>query len=208
MFKQITLSLVALLLAAGTAFCPSTGLAQSDITAWYNQQVAQNNQYFQQMENQITYQNMQNPQVQRRYQQYQQQGGNGSFENFAFGWAATGGYSPEGMNYWNQSQAQIHRRDHQSRSDYNNYTTNLWAETNQYRNQVQDKMAYHRGELLSGNGTYVDPWSGSHYTLPSTSGTGTIHQDYYGHNQFQMDSFGTYWMQHPQTGLWYSMNRY
>lgn len=208
MFQQILPAVVAMLFAAGVVSVPTGARAQSDITAWYNQQVAQNNQYFQQVENQITRQNMQNPEIQRQYQGYVANGGSGSFENYAFGWAATGGYTPQGWNHWNNSQRQIQRQDQQSWADYQNYTNNLWAETNNQRHQVQDRIARQRGELLSGNGTYIDPWTGSHHTLPYTSGTGTIHQDYYGYNQFQMDNSGTYWMQHPHTGLWYQMNRY
>lgn len=208
MSKRILSCVVAILVAAGTMSSPSVLLAQSDITAWFNQQVAQNNQYFQQLENGITQQNMQNPEIQRQYQAYVANGGSGSFQDYAFGWAATGGYTPMGLRNWNASESQIQRRDRQAISDYHNYTNNLWTETNNERRQVQDRMAYHRGELLSGNSTYIDPWNGSHHTLPYTSSTGTTHQDYYGHNQFQMDAFGNQWMQHPHTGLWYQMNRF
>ncbi|MDP1564003.1 MAG: hypothetical protein Q8M16_21690 [Pirellulaceae bacterium] len=208
MSKRILSCVVAILVAAGTMSSPSVLWAQSDMTVWFDQQVAQNNQYFQQLENGITQQNMQNPEIQRQYQAYAANGGSGSFQDYAFGWAATGGYTPTGWGVWNASESQIQRRDQQAISDYHNYTNNLWTETNNERRQVQDRMAYHRGELLSGNGTYVNPWNGSHHTLPYTSSTGTTHQDYYGHNQFQMDAFGNQWMQHPNTGLWYQMNRF
>ncbi len=208
MSKQILSCVVAVLAAAGTLSTPTAVIGQTDLTAWFNQHVAQTNQQFQQYENQITYQNMQNPEIQRQYQGYRANGGTGTFENYAFGWAATGGYTPQGWSNWNNSQQQIQQQDRQAIANYHNYTNNLWTETNNQRREVQDRMAYQRGELLSGNGTYVNPWTGSQQTLPYTSGTGTIHQDYYGHQQFQMDAFGNYWMQNPQTGLWYQMNRF
>jgi hypothetical protein len=204
MFQRIfvsTLAIVALVNASVVS-------AQSDITAWYNNHVAQQNHHFQQIEQQLTRQNMQDPQVQQMYGQYQSNGGQGSFEQFAFGYAATGGYTPRGWNHWHQSQTQIQNRDRQSVADYHNHVNRLWAETNDYRRNVQDRIAYHRGELLSGNGTYVDPFTGQHQQLPYTSETGTWHTDYYGYQQFQMDSFGNYWMRNPQTGLWYQMGRY
>jgi hypothetical protein len=208
MSTRILAGVTAVVIALGATFHPTTTVAQSDLTAWFNQHVAQTNQQFQQYENQITHQNMQNPEVQRQYQAYLANGGTGSFENYAFGWAATAGYTPGGWSHWNNSQRLIQQRDRQAISDYHHHTNQLWTETNNQRRDVQDRMAYHRGELLSGNRTYINPWTGSQHTLPYTSSTGTTHQDYYGHNQFQMDAFGNYWTQNPQTGLWYQMNRY
>ncbi len=178
----------------------------SDITAWYDQQVQQQNQQFQRMEQQLTNQNMQNPQVQMMYQQYRQQGGQMSFEQYAYGYAATGGYTAQGIQYYNQVMNQINRQDAEALRNYHNHVNQLWADTNAYRNDVYNRMAYHRGELLSGNGTYVNPHTGYSYQLPYTSGTGTTYTDYYG-NMYQIDNQGNYWSSNGN-GYWQPMYRW
>ncbi|HMP79958.1 MAG TPA: hypothetical protein PKD54_10940 [Pirellulaceae bacterium] len=186
-----------------------TGIAQaqyySDITAWYDQHVQQQNQNFQRMEQQITQRNMQDPQVQMMYQQYLNQGGQGSLEQYAYGYAATGGYTQQGIQYYNRVMGQINQQDAEALRNYHNHVNQLWADTNAYRNDVYNRIAYQRGELLSGNGTYVNPHTGYQHQLPYTSGTGTVHTDYYG-NMYQIDSQGNYWVSNGN-GYWQPMYR-
>lgn len=93
------------------AMCGFGDLTQLDFTAinnqWANAQNAQMNQQLQSNMQQLMY----NPQFNQAYQNYRAQGGPMSLEQFAYGWMATAGYSPDGMQRWRQSEVYNRQRE-------------------------------------------------------------------------------------------------
>jgi hypothetical protein len=84
---------------------------QIDFTALNNQWAnAQNAQMHQQLQSNLQ-QLMSNPQFNGAYQNYRAHGGPMSQEQFAYGWMATGGYTPEGMQRWRQNEAYNQHRE-------------------------------------------------------------------------------------------------
>ena len=75
-----------------------------DANAMYNQgrgqQNAQMNGHLQAMMQQA----MGNPQIQQAYRQHQSLGGQLAFEQFVYGWMATNGYTPQGIQHWRQTE--------------------------------------------------------------------------------------------------------
>ena len=89
-----------------------------DLTQMYNQQVQQQNAYFQQRVQQMNQTNMANPQVQYAYQQYRAQGGAATFEQFAYMYAATGGFSQQGVQNYNQTSQNINAQQQNAWQGY------------------------------------------------------------------------------------------
>lgn len=189
----------------GITACSSGALAQ-DYGAMLNQQLQQSNalaNQMQQMEQGIVQQNVQNPQVQASYQQYLAQGGNMSFDQYAYQYAATGGFTPEGKAFYNQNERQIQQREGQAIQDYRNYTNNLWDQTGQYRRESADRQAHQVGNLMAGTSDYIDPSTGQQWNLPNTQ-TGQFNYDNGSGNTFYNDSQGNYY-RGDQNGYWYGM---
>jgi len=85
-----------------------------DYGAMLQQSLQQSDQLTQQMQQagtNLIQQNLQNPQVQAMYQQHLAQGGTMTPEQFAYNYAATGGFSPEGMANYNRTTQDIQQRD-------------------------------------------------------------------------------------------------
>lgn len=203
MFKSITTALLASLLLV------QTGQAQ-DWNAYMQNQVNQTdammNQYYQQMdqlnrqmqqtETQIVNRNMNDPRVQQRYQQYLNAGspyGQMSPQQFAYLYAATGGFTREGLAKYHQTTRQINAKDHTAQRDYHNHVNNLWSATHQERSDTYHRQQQDFGDLMSGNTWYSNTPSGDRYYLPYTVQQGQTYTDYYGRT-FTMDSMGHYRM--------------
>jgi hypothetical protein len=168
------IALAAFLLSPG--FAAAQDFTNMDITGMYNNWAAQQNSQMNQQTQQIIGQVLQDPRFQSMYQQYLASGGTASAEQYAYSYAATGGFTPQGMqNYQNSeamSAAKIQNawRDYQNaaqgyRDAYGNYTEGYSANQNE------------AGNTLMGNTTYVEPGTGSSYVLPHT---------------WQSDSYNTY----------------
>ncbi|MBX3166177.1 MAG: hypothetical protein KF760_02150 [Candidatus Eremiobacteraeota bacterium] len=138
-----------------------------DLTAinnqWNTQQNAQMNGQLQGM----MQQNMADPRIQQAYRQYQSQGGPMSFEQFVYGWMATGGYTPEGMRQYRETENANQQREWAGHQ-------NLRAAEMQ-RAQAQAENRAHfchnqsiAGQNLMGQATYATPMGAQvySYTMP------------------------------------------
>lgn len=175
-----------------------------DYGAMINQQMQimqQRNMQMQQMQNTIVQQNMQNPQVQAMYRQHLAQGGQMSFPQFAYMYAATGGFSQQGIQNYRNSESQNQRNEQNAYQGY----LNAQRERGQAQQQYMD--GYHRnnqefGNTLQGNSTYSSPMTGQQ-VLPHTQPG----QPYYDQNTgrtYVMNNLGQYFVRMPN-GSWYPM---
>lgn len=162
----------------------------------YYQQMNQLDYQMQQAQNQIVNQNMNNPAVQQMFQQYQNAGspyGQMTYEQFAYAYAATGGFSAQGMENYNRTTREINARDSAAQRDYQNYVNNLWSSTNQYRSEVYDRQQRDFGDLMTGSTWYGNSGDGQRYYLPYTAQQGQMYTDGYGRT-FMVDAGGNYQM--------------
>lgn len=154
--------------------------------------------------NGIVQANMNNPEIQRQYQVYLQQGGTLNFPSYCYRYAETGGFTQQGYRHAMATQAQIHAQDTANMNAYRQHSQQLQQATYDYRNAVQDNWAQQRGENLSGQSPYVNTHDGSTWQLPNTATPGEVFQDSSSGNYFVMDVHGQYWMSNGQ-GWWQEM---
>jgi hypothetical protein len=155
-----------------------------------------------QAEAQIVQQVMQDPRAQALYQQHRAMGGQLSFPQFAYQYAATGGFTPDGIARYRASEAYNQRREQDA-----------WAGLRQAEQERTAAMqgqrdSYWRGQYqaglnLQGLGTWVDPNNGSRYELPYLQ-PGTVSRDPRTGQPFVMDQFGHYFARAPN-GMWYRL---
>lgn len=148
--------------AALAALAASPALGQ-DFNAMYQNMLAQDRALgaqIQQMQSGIVAQNMQNPRVQQLYQQHLAGGGRLSFQDFAYQYGATGGFTPQGMDAYRRSVTENQRRE----------TAAVAGLRAAERARADAQSAYiggfHRnnsefGNMLRGNNTYTSPQTGS-----------------------------------------------
>lgn len=127
-----------------------------DLNAFNNQLNAQMNHQMDGRLQGMMQQNMADPRIQQAYRQYQSQGGPASFEQFVYGWIATGGYTPEGMRHYRDTETANQQREWVSHQ-------NLRAAEMQ-RGQAQSENWSHfshnqtvAGQNLMGQATYDTP---------------------------------------------------
>jgi hypothetical protein len=186
------------ILAAATllAALPSLAGAQ-DFTAMINAQMAQMDALLaqgQQQVNGIVQQKMQDPAVQAAYQQHvaraQASGMQPwNFETFAYNYAATGGFSPQGVAAWQQNEAANNARVMQS------WQGLQAAQADRAAAQSENAAGYARnqnefGNQLMGNSTFAAP-NGYSSVLPHTWQANSMHV--YEGNTFYVDPSGGYY---------------
>lgn len=203
MFKSITTALFASLLLVQTAQAQDWNaymqgqVNQTDaMMNQYYQQMEQLNHQMQQSQNQIVNRNMNDPRVQQMYQHYLNAGspyGQMSAQQFAYLYAATGGFTREGLAKYHQTTRQINAKDHAAQRDYHNHVNNLWSTTHRERADVYHRQQQDFGDLMTGNTWYGHSTTGERYYLPYTVQQGQTYTDYYGRT-FTMDSRGHYRM--------------
>jgi hypothetical protein len=189
--------LAVLLLNAG--FVEAQDFTNMDITGMYNDWAGQQNAQMQQQTQQIIYQVQQDPRFRSMYQQYLASGGTATPEQYAYSYAATGGFTPQGMQIYQNSEAmsaakiqsawQGYQNSVQGYRDaYGNYTGGYSANQNEF------------GNTVSGNSSYVDPGTGSSYVVPHTWQPGTYNQ----HNgqHYYVDQSGQYFWVDPNNNDW------
>lgn len=157
-------------------------------------------QQMRQMESGIVQRNMQNPEVQARYQQYRASGGTMSFDQFAYQYAATAGFTPDGVGRWNQSERSIQQREQQAVQQYRqNQEQN--AEALRQMHQRNADIARQRGNLLNGTTDYIDPSTGERHNLPHTIQPNTGYYDSGTNQGYYNDPQGNYYRGTPN-GDW------
>ena len=203
-FRSSLLLVSVTTLSGGIFFSSGPAVAQ-DYGAMLQEALQQNNlltQQMQQTESQIVQQNMANPQIQQQYQDYRSSGGMMSFEQYAYGYAATGGYSEEGKQIYYQNERDIQRRDAANQQGYLDHQRNLGQQIAEDRQRSADWRSRHTGNLLSGTSDYVDPRTGTVQNLPNTVQPNTVLQDPHGYGQpYYVDPTGSYY-QRDNSGYW------
>lgn len=175
-----------------------------DYSAMLNEALARNNALNDQIHNaetSLVQQVMQNPQAQAMYQQHLAQGGQLSFEQFAYQYAATGGFTPAGLANYRRSEAVIAERDRNAWLGYRD------AEIQRGNAQAGYMDAYHAGQaeagnVLQGNSTWVDPNTGANTTLAYTGANVSV--DPGSGRAYYRDASGQYYAQDGY-GNWYAM---
>ncbi|MCK8785838.1 hypothetical protein M0638_15775 [Roseomonas sp. NAR14] len=209
-------SLLAAALLAGLGSALAAGGASAQVTyngwnlgpdygAMVEQQQRQMQMQQQQMQQQtaaVVQRTMQDPNCWAMYQQHRAQGGTLSYPQFAYQYAATGGFTAQGMQQYRQTELQNQRREQQS-----------WQgvqEAERQRAQAQQQYAdgYSRnlqesGRTMQGNGTWTDPYTGQQRVLPYMGPNG--YTDPRTGQNFMRDGAGNYFAQAPN-GSWYRMN--
>jgi hypothetical protein len=144
---------------------------------------------------------IEDPNCATMYRQHETQGGTLSYEQFAYQYAATGGFTTDGIARYRSSEQDNQRREQ-----------NAWAgyrEAQDQRGAVQqaymDGYAHDQdeaGEVLRGNTSWVDPISGETRAL-SYTGSNTYADPATG-RRYRRDESGQYDAQGAD-GLWYAM---
>lgn len=132
---------------------------------------------------------LRNPEVRAAYQQHLAQGGQSSYEQFAYWYAMTAG----GTNVRAAVEAQ--RSQFEGWQGANETVKEGHASDNEgwhgRQGQMDDTMQRYSEGAINGNWYYQNPNTGENYTLPYTSGPG-----YYtsSNNTFYKDANGQYYM--------------
>ncbi len=194
--KTLGRSLAALAVLAGASSLPSLAGAQ-DFTAMINAQMAEMDATLAQAQQRvdgIVQQKMQDPVVQEAYQQHVARARAAglpawNFETFAYNYAATGGFSPQGVAAWQQNEAANNAR-----------VMSAWqglqaAQADRAAAQADNSAAFARnqnefGNQLMGNSTYAAP-NGYSNVLPHTWQANTYHN--YNGNAYYVDDGGRYY---------------
>ena len=191
-FLLLTLSLISSVLVSAIA------LAQN-YEAMIQQQLQQGQNMaaqMQQMQQGIVQQNMQNPQVQAMYQQHLAAGGQLSFDQFAYNYAATGGFTQEGMARYRQSEQANQQKEAAAMQAYRDAQAQRGQAMQEMHNQ-NNEMAHDRGNLLNGTTDYRDPTTGAIYNLPHTAQPNEYYRDPNSGNGFYNDQQGNFYRQDP-----------
>jgi len=174
--------LTALVLAA----CAAPAAAQ-DLNAMNNAFNARMNAQMGQMQSGIIQQNLANPAVTAMYRQHLAQGGRMSPEQFAYAYAATGGFSAQGMANYQATSNQIAAQQRQAMQGY-------FAAQDASRQAMQNwsdgfsRNMQEAGRNLQGQGTYADPLDGRQAQLGYLPSAGPTYD--------------------PRTGLYYANDAY
>jgi hypothetical protein len=202
--------LIAILLQASLAASASAQVYQSgynlgpDYGAMLQQQLQQGERLTQQMqqaESTIVQRAMQNPDCIAKYRQHVAAGGGLSFEQFAYQYAATGGFSAQGMARFRQGEQANQQREHAAWQDY--------RQAQQQRGDAQAAYAegyianqQEAGRVMQGNSSWVDPATGTARALAYIGPDDAV--DTNTGQRFHRDESGQYYAQGAD-GRWYAM---
>jgi hypothetical protein len=165
------------------------------------QQQQARNAEMQQMEQAIVARAMQDPNCAAMYRQHQAQGGTLSYAQFAYQYAATGGFTPEGIARYRNSEQDNQRREQNAWAGYRAAQDQRGAAQQAYI----DGYAHDQneaGEVLRGNTSWADPISGETRALSYTGSN--AYADPATGRQYRRDASGQYYVQGAD-GLWYAM---
>lgn len=176
-----------------------------DYGAMLNQQLQRSQQLDREMQARtadIVQRTMQNPDCYAKYQQHLAQGGTLSYPQFAYQYAATGGFTPDGIQRYRASERQNQQKEHQAWQD--------WQRAQRERGQAQQQYAdgYSRnqnqaGDVLQGRSWWIDPTTGQRQSL-AYIGPNQGYVDHQTGNRYWRDEAGRYAVQTPN-GQWYWM---
>lgn len=165
------------------------------------QQQAMNWQMQQQMQA-VVAQAMQNPDCQAKYRAHLAQGGTLPYAQFAYQYAATAGFTPDGLARFHAGEADNQRREAAAYAGLRQAEANsaaALAENAQHHAAGQHDL----GETLAGNAGWIDPHDGERKSL-SYLGDDTAYTDPHSGRVYRRDASGQYYAQGAD-GLWYAM---
>ena len=165
MTSQRIMALVAVVMSPG--FAAAQDFTNMDITGMYNNWAAQQNSQMNQQTQQVIGQVLQDPRFRSMYQQYMASGGTASAEQYAYSYAATGGFTQQGMQNYQRSEAENAAKIQNAQRDLRNAEQGYRDAYGNYTDGYSEN-ANEAGRTLMGNSTYVQPDSGSSYVLPHT----------------------------------------
>jgi hypothetical protein len=138
----------------------------------------------------IVQRTMQNPDCYARYQQHLAQGGTMSYPQFAYQYAATGGFTPEGIQRYRASEQQNQEKEHRAWQDWQR----AQRERGQTRQQYADGYSRNQnqaGDVLQGRSWWIDPTTGQRRSL-AYLGPNQGYVDYQTGNRYWRDDAGRY----------------
>lgn len=197
----LALATISSLFVAQNAFAQATS---------YDQMFNASMQNFNNLNSQIEFaqqgvinRSMANPQVQAMYRQHQAQGGRMSPQEFAYWHAATRGFSTEGMRQFRQNEANNQAGEMNAWRGWQAAQQNRAAAQTNYMNSYQANNTEF-GNMLNGNSTYTNPYTGQPQVLPHTQQNNSYYRDTAG-NVYYRDGTGNYHMS-KGNGYWSQMN--
>jgi hypothetical protein len=149
----LVLSLLAL---AGFASAQYRDFTSMDITEMYNAWAGQQNAAMDYQTQQIIGQVYQDPRFQSMYQQYLASGGTASAEQYAYSYAATGGFTLQGMQIYQNSEALSAAKIQSAWQGYQNAVQGYRDAYGNYTGGFSENMN-ESGNILMGNSIYR-PW--------------------------------------------------
>jgi hypothetical protein len=145
---------------------------------------------------------MQNPDCGARYQRHRTAGGTLSYPQFAYRYAATGGFTAHGMAQYRATEAQNQAREAAAAAGLRHAEAQRGAAQGQHAGRYawsQQELGNH----LQGRSTWADPRTGEHHVLQYTRPNVSSYDPRTG-QRYAMDSQGRYYAQTP-SGYWYPM---
>lgn len=155
----------------------------------------------QQAEQQIVQQTMQNPDCQAKYRQHLAGGGQLSYLQFAYQYAATGGFSPQGIANYRRSEQANQAAEQATWNGYRNAQDQRGAAQAAYSDAYFAGQA-EQGRVMQGQSTWTDPTTGQSRALSYLGGN--AYADPNTGQQFVRDGNGQFYAQGPD-GQWYPM---
>lgn len=180
------------------------GAAAQDFDAMIRQQLQAGqalSMQMQQAEQQIVQQVMQNPDCQAKYRQHLAAGGTLSYPQFAYQYAATGGFTPGGIANFRRSEQANQAAEQAAWNGYRGAQDQRAAAQAGYAESYYAGQA-EQGRVMQGQSTWVDPTSGQSYALSYLGGNAYV--DPNTGRQFLRDDGGQFYAQGPD-GRWYPM---
>jgi hypothetical protein len=197
---MIRQSLTALLLICSVLSAASA----QDFNAIYQEHLRQGQELdrrIQSAQEGIVNQNMQNPRVQAMYQQHLAQGGRMSFQEFAYMYGATAGFTPDGIQRWQRSETNIQQNEAQAMQRYREHQNQLQQQTFQQMQEQNQRWARQRGNIMNGTSDYRNPNDGTVHNLPNTVQPGTAVYDR-GNDQLYWNGPQGQYQQQTSDGYW------
>jgi hypothetical protein len=196
--KQITAALITSLLAlSASAFAQD--FTNMDITGMYNSWAAGQNAQMDAQTQQIIYQVLQDPRFQSMYQQYQASGGTASPEQYAYSYAATGGFTPQGMQTYQNSEAMSAAKIQNAWNGYQNAVAGYRDAYGNYTGDFSNNQTEF-GNTMMGNSAYIDPATGTAQVLPHTWQADSYNA--YNGQTYYVDQSGQYFWVDPNNSGW------
>lgn len=186
------------------SFIGAGAAAAQDFDAMIRQQLQAGqalSMQMQQAEQQIVQQTMQNPDCQAKYQQHIASGGTLSYPQFAYQYAATGGFTPGGIANFRRGEQANQAAEQATWNGYRGAQDQRAAAQAAYSESYFAGQA-EQGRVMQGQSTWVDPNDGRARSLSYVGGNAYV--DPSTGQAFVRDGNGQYYAQGPD-GQWYPM---